>query len=108
MTEINNKDMDNKNESNFIKWAWLIIFAASCLGTVIIKGESLSYALGLCGAAFIVGFALSPVAYVIMKIFTKIKWVWYHWFNAASTIGFTTVVLQWIVSQMVDNLNRPL
>jgi hypothetical protein len=66
--------------------------------------ETLTYALGHSVGFLVAGFIASPVFYLILKSFLKIKWMWYHWFNMATSIGFGLDIFRLVVASMVKNI----
>ena len=104
MTEENLENKNTVDDKSGIKWAWIVIFIVSCFATVMIESETFTYAIGHSCASLVAGFIASPVLYLILKNFLKIKWMWYHWFNIAASVGFGLDVLRWVLVPMARNM----
>ena len=104
MTENNSENESPVDDKSGIKWAWIVIFIVSCFATVMIERESFTYAAGHSCASLVAGFIASPVLYLILKNFLKIKWMWYHWFNIAASVGFGLNALRWILVPIAKNI----
>lgn len=104
MTEEKLENEQTVDDTSGIKWAWIVIFIVSCFAIVMIERESFTYAIGNSCASLVAGFIASPVLYLILKNFIKTKWMWYHWFNLAASVGFGLNVLRWILVPIAGNI----
>jgi len=104
MAEENLENEQVGDDTSGVKWAWIVIFIVTCFATVMIERETFTYALGHSCATLVAGFIASPILYLILKKFLKIKWMWYHWFNIATSVGFGLDILRWIIVPMARNI----
>jgi hypothetical protein len=102
--ETTNENQLSQQDNSGVKWAWIVIFLVTSLATTMFEGENLTYGFGHACGAFVIGLIISPIGYLILKKFIKIKWMWYHWFNIAASIGFGLDVLRWILVPMARGL----
>ncbi len=97
MDERTQEPFSDKFDDSGIRWAWVVIFVVTVLSNLMMERESFTYSLGHAVAGTTIGFVLSPIAFFVIKGFSKFRWMWYHWFNIATSIGFVADFLRWII-----------
>ena len=77
-----------------VQYLWVALVVL----TVIVKAAStnIQFAMGLVIPWLVLGLALSPSAWLVLR--TRFKWRWYHWLNSASVF---MVLLLAVVSPLL-------
>jgi hypothetical protein len=101
--DLQEPNSENINDESGIKWAWAVIFVVMTLTNLIVEHDTPIYHLGHSIAATTIGFVCSPLVFLVMKRFSKFRWMWYHWFNIATSAGFGLDILRWIIVHLAKS-----
>ena len=92
-----------------IRFAWIAAIFVGFVGTMMFRNESAEFAVGTLVAGLFIGLLISPFLYLASRLFSKSKWLWYHWLNAATFSFLAIEMCKWIFLPTVFekvNLNQ--
>ena len=90
--------MDNVSTPNniHVRFAWIAAIFVGFVGTMMFRSESAGFATGTLVAGLVIGLLASPVIFLVSRLFSKSKWQWYHWLNAATFTFLAIEIGKWI------------
>ena len=85
-------------------FVWLGLLVVAVFGEAIAMHKELSFGFGFVLGWYFLGLVLSPIWWMLTRIWQKGPWRWYDWLNSGSYIMIILLVLSVIVKARTDSL----